>query len=52
MLNSYSINNLFIEIYENQFFRFDFTLIHVYLFRLSFLTALNIYKDYFKDFHS
>ena len=38
-----SIDNLSIEIYENQFFRFDFTHIHVYLFRLSFLITLNIY---------
>ena len=38
-----SIDNLSIEIYENQFFRSDFTYIHVYLFRLSFLITLNIY---------
>ena len=38
-----SIDNLSIEIYENQFFRSDFTHIHVYLFRLSFLITLNIY---------
>ena len=49
MLDSYSIDNLFIEIYENQFFRSDFMHIHVYVFRLSFLTTLDIYKDYFKD---
>ena len=36
ILNSCSIDNLSIEIYENQFFRFDFTHILVYLFRLSF----------------
>ena len=51
MLDSYSIDNLSIEIYEYQFFRFDFTHIHLYLFRLSFLTTLNIYKDYFKGRH-
>ena len=51
MLNSYSIDNLSIEIYENLFFRYDFMQILVYVFRLSFLTTLNIYKDYFKDHH-
>ena len=51
MLDSCSIDNLSIEIYENQFFRYDFMHIHVYLFRLSFLITLNIYKDYFKDCH-
>ena len=40
--------NSCIKNYENQIFRFDFTHIHVYVFRLSFLTTLNIYKDYFK----
>ena len=40
-----------IEIYENQFFRSDFTHIHVHVFRLSFLTTLKIYKDYFKGCH-
>ena len=48
MLDSCSIDNLSIEIYENQFFRSDFTHIHVYVFRLFFLTTLDIYKDYFK----
>ena len=48
MLDSCSIDNLSIEIYENQFFRSDFTPIHVYMFRLSFLITLGIYKDYFK----
>ena len=48
MLNSYLIDNLFIEIYENQSFRSNFMHIHMYVFRLSFLTTLNIYKDYFK----
>ena len=52
ILYSYSIDNLSIEIYENQFFRSDFTRILVYLFRLSFLITLNIYKDYFKGCHS
>ena len=52
MLDSCSIDNLSIEIYENQFSKSNFTHIYVYLFRLSFLTTLNIYKDYFKGHHS
>ena len=52
MLDSCSIDKLSIEIYENQIFNSDFTSIYVYLFRLSFLTTLNIYKDYFKGRHS
>ena len=51
MLDSCSTDTLSIEIYENQFFKYDFTHIHVYVFRLSFLTTLNIYKDYFKGHH-
>ena len=51
MLDSCSTNTLSIEIYENQFFRSDFTHIHAYVFRLSFLTTLNLYKDYFKGRH-
>ena len=51
MLDSCLIDNLSIEIYENQFFRYDFMHIHMYVFRLSFLTTLNIYKDYFKGRH-
>ena len=49
MLDSFLIDRVSIEIYENQFFRSDFIPIRVYMFRLSFLTTLNIYKDYFKD---
>ena len=48
MLDSCSTDNLSIEIYKNQFFKFDFTYIHVYLFRLSFLITLNIYKDFLR----
>ena len=43
-----SIDTLSVEVYEIQFFRADFTSISEYMFRLSFLTTLNIYKDYFK----
>ena len=49
MLNNCSIDNLSIKIYENQIFSSDFIPIRVYLFRFSFLTTLNISKDYFKD---
>ena len=52
MLDNYLIDNISIKIYENQFFKFDFTHIRVYLFRLSFLTTLNIYKDYFKGHYT
>ena len=37
-----------IENYEIKISRFDFTHIHVYLCRVSFLTTLDIYNDYFK----
>ena len=52
MLDSYSIDKLSIKIYENQIFNSNFTPICVYMFRLFFLTTLNIYKDYFKGCHS
>ena len=48
MLDSFSIDKLAIEVYEIQFFRADFNPIRGYIFGLSFLTTLNIYKDYFK----
>ena len=43
-----SIDTLSVEVYEIQFFRDVFQTIREYVFRISFLTALNIYKDYFK----
>ena len=43
-----SIDTLSVEVYGIQFFRVDFHPIRVYMFELSFLTTLNIYKDYFK----
>ena len=52
MLDSFSIDKLSIEIYENHILSFDFTPICVYLFRLSFLTTLNIYKDYYNGRHN
>ena len=48
MLNSFLIDNLFIEVYERQIFSSDFHPISVYMFEISFLITLNIYKDYFK----
>ena len=40
-----------IKNYEIQISRFDFMHIHVHLCRVSFLTTLDIYKDYFKGRH-
>ena len=37
------------EIYEVQFFKVDFHPIRECIFGFSFLTTLNIYKDYFKS---
>ena len=50
MLDNLSTDKLFIEIYETQFFRVDFTSISEYMFGFSFLITLNIYKDCFKSF--
>ena len=44
-----SIDRVSVKVYEVQFFRTVFHLIREYVFRLSFFTTLNIYKDYFKD---
>ena len=52
MLDSCSIDTLSIKIYENHIFSFDFHPIRVYIFGISFLTTLNIYKDYFKGRHN
>ena len=38
--------------YEIKLFRSDYTHILMYLCRVSFLTALDIYKDYFKGCHT
>ena len=46
-LDSCSIDRVFVEIYEVQFFRADFRPIHECMW-LPFLTTLNIYKDHFK----
>ena len=47
-LDSSSTEAVSIENYKIQISRFDFTHIHVYLCRFSFLTTLDIYNDYFK----
>ena len=52
MLDSFSTDKVSIEVYGNQFFRYDFTQIRKQMFELSFLTTLNIYKDCFKGRHS
>ena len=48
MLDSFSIETISIENYEIQISRTVFTHIQVYLCRVSFLTTLDIYKNYFK----
>ena len=48
-LDRSSTEAVFIENYEIHIFRSDFMHIHVYLCRVSILTTLDIYKDYFKD---
>ena len=48
ILDSFSTDKLSIEVYEIQFFRTDFNPICGYMFGLSFLTTLNIDKDYFE----
>ena len=47
-LNSNSTEAIFVENYEIRLFRFDYTHIPMYLCRISFLTTLDIYNDYFK----
>ena len=48
MLDSFSIDKLSVKIYEEQIFNYDFHPIRRYMFRLSFLTTLDLYKDCFK----
>ena len=40
-----------IKNYGNQFFRSDFRPMLMYLYRVSFLTTLDIYKAYFRGCH-
>ena len=48
MLDSSSTKGVSVKDYEIQISRSDFWPILMYLCRVSFLTTLNIYKDYFK----
>ena len=48
MLDNSSTEAVSIENYKIQISISDFTHIHVYLSRVSFLTTLDINKDYFK----
>ena len=48
MLNSCSMKTVSIENYEIQISKSIFMHIQVYLCMVSFLTTLDIYKDYFK----
>ena len=48
VLDRCSTETIFIENYEIQISISVFTHLQVYLFRVSFLTTLNIYKDNFK----
>ena len=48
MLDSFLIDKLSVEIFEKQIFSSNFHPISEYMFRLSFLTTLNIYKNCFK----
>ena len=42
---------VFVETYEIRNFRSNFRPMLVYLYRVYFLTTLDIYKDYFKSHH-
>ena len=50
-LDKSSTQAISVENYEIRFSRFDYTHILEYLCRVSFLTTLDIYKDYFKSHH-
>ena len=51
-LDRSSIAAVSVENYKIRISRSDFTNIHVYLCRVSFLTTLDMYKDYFKGRHT
>ena len=51
-LDSSSTEAVSVENYEIRISRSNFMHIHEYLCRISFLTILNIYKDYFKGHHT
>ena len=50
-LNRFSKQAISVENYEIRLFKFDYMHILMYLCRVSFLTTLDIYKDYFKGRH-
>ena len=50
-LDSNSTKAVSVKNYKIRISRSDFTHIHEYLCRISFLTTLDIYKDYFKGHH-
>ena len=50
-LNRNSIEVVSVKNYEIRIFRSNYMHIHEYLCRVSFLTNLDIYKDYFKGRH-
>ena len=47
-LDNSLIDRVFVEVYEIQIFEYVFHQRYDYMFELSFLTTLDIYKDYFK----
>ena len=48
-LESSSTDRVSVEVYKTQIFEYGFHPIRDHMFSLSFLTTLDIYKDYFKD---
>ena len=50
-LDKSSTQVVFVENYKIRFFRSDYTYILKYSYRVSFLTTLDMYKDYFKGCH-
>ena len=50
-LDRSSTQAISVKNYEIRLFRFDYMHILKYLCRVSFLTTLDIYKDYFKGHH-
>ena len=50
-LNKFSTQAVYVENYEIRLFRSNYTHIPMYLCKVSFLTTLDIYNDYFKGRH-
>ena len=50
-LDRFLTQTVSVKNYEIRLFRSDYTYISMYLCRVSFLTTLDIYKDYFKGRH-